>query len=99
MVYLARTSTFLKDWEEGWEQLVALSKHCQDAYPEVVESYLMTNIAGPTDQIHWILTFEGLAEEDSFSNKVFKDETYMKTMAGLDGVISPPVDNLYRRET
>ena len=79
--------------------MVALSKHCKDAYSEVTESFLMTNITGATDEIHWVLGFEGLAEEDSFSNKVFRDETYREIMARLDGILSAPVDKLYRRET
>lgn len=65
----------------------------------VVVPNISVEIDGPTDQVLWVLTFKGLAEEDSFSNTVFKDEAYMKTMAGFEGIMTPPVDNLHRRET
>lgn len=99
MVYLTRSTTFTGDWQKGWQTLMDVSRYCEDAYPEVKESFLMTNIAGPTDQVHWVHGFEGLSEEDSFSHKPFQDEKYMSSMMSLDGIVTAPIDKLYRRET
>ena len=99
MVYLSRTMKFTGDWQTGWKTLEEISRYCGEKYSEVEESYLMTNIAGPTDEIHWVLGFKGLAEEDSFSHTVWKDEKYMQAMMSLDGIVTPSIDRLYRRET
>jgi hypothetical protein len=98
MVYLVRTSTILKNWEKAWKVWSELSDHVKQEYKQVKDSYFLTNIAGPTDQIHWVLAFDSLADEESFAMKVYEDKTYFKGMEASEGLLSPPVDRLYRRE-
>jgi hypothetical protein len=98
MVYLVRTSKILKDWEKAWKIATGLSEHIKKQYKEVKGSYFLTNIAGPTDQIHWVVEFSSLADEESFAMKVWEDKTYFKGIADIEGLVSPMVDRLYRRE-
>jgi hypothetical protein len=99
MVYLVRTSEITGDWERAWATYTDIIKYIGQNYDQVKESYLMTNIAGPTNKVHWVLSFETLADEEDFAIKVFQDSRYMETMKSLDGLITPPNDRLYRRET
>ena len=98
MVYLVRTSELTGDWEEAWSILNDLIKYVGQNYKQVKESFLMTNIAGPTDQVHWILAFDSLAEEETFAFEVFQDSKYMEAMKSAAGSMTAPVDRLYRRE-
>ena len=99
MVYLVRTSDFTGDWDKGWNILSDMVQYIGQKYDQVKDSYLMTNIAGPTDQVHWILTFDSLAAEEAFAVKVFQDPKYMESMRNLVGLLTAPIDRLYRRET
>jgi hypothetical protein len=98
MVYLVRTCSFLKDWEKAWQSVADLSDHCQKEYKEVKESYFLSNIAGPIDQLHWVLAFDSLAEEERFASKAMKDEAYGKAFMEFEGRLTPFVDRLYRRD-
>jgi hypothetical protein len=99
MVYLVRTSKFTGNWENGWKILGDMVKYIGQNYDQVKDSYLMTNIAGPTDQVHWILAFDSLAAEEAFAIKVFQDPKYLESMGNLSGLLTAPIDRLYRRET
>ena len=98
MVYLVRTSKFLKDWDKAWEAIAGLSEHVKKQYKEVKDSYFLSNIAGPIDEIHWVVAFESLADEERFASKAMKDEAYGKAFMDMDGRLSPFVDRLYRRD-
>lgn len=98
MVYLVRTFGFLKDWEKAWEAIEGLSKHVAKEYKEVKASYFLSNIAGPIDQMHWVVEFESLADEERFAAKAVKDEAYGKAFMAFEGSLSPFVDRLYRRD-
>jgi len=99
MVHLVRTSEMTGDWEKTWAAFSDIIKYVGQNYDQVKESYLMTNIAGPIDKVHWVLSFETLADEEDFAIKVFQDSRYMESMKSLEGLLTPPVDRLYRRET
>jgi hypothetical protein len=98
MVYLVRTSRFLKDWEKAWKSIAGLSDHLKEEYKEVKESYFLSNIAGPIDQLHWVLAFDSLADEERFASKAMEDKTYAKAFADFEGRLTPFMDRLYRRE-
>jgi len=98
MVHLVRTSTILKDWEKAWKVWSGLAEHVKKEYKEVKDSYFLTNIAGPTDQVHWVVVFDSLADEERFAMKVYEDKAYFKGMSESQGLVSSPVDRLYRRE-
>jgi hypothetical protein len=98
MVYLVRTSEFMGDWDKAWSILSDMIKYVGQNYDQVKDSYLMTNIAGPTDQVHWVLAFDSLADEEKFAFKVFQDPKYMEAMRSTEGLMTAPVDRLYRRE-
>jgi hypothetical protein len=98
MVYMVRTCRFLKDWEKAWQAVDGLSNHVKKEYKEVKESYFLSNIAGPIDQLHWVLSFDSLADEERFASKAMKDEAYGKAFMDMDGRLSPFVDRLYRRD-
>lgn len=74
-------------------------KYVGQNYDQVKDSYLMTNIAGPTDQGHWVLGFDSLADEEDFAVKVIQDSKYIEAMKSFDGLLTAPIDRLYRRET
>jgi hypothetical protein len=98
MVYLVRTCKFLKDWEKAWQSISGLSDHLKKDYKEVKDSYFLSNIAGPIDELHWVLEFESLAEEERFAAKAMKDEAYGKAFMEFEGRLTPFVDRLYRRD-
>jgi hypothetical protein len=98
MVYLVRTSTILKDWEKAWKVWSGLSTHIKKKYKEVKDSYFLNNIAGPQDQVHWVVVFDSLADEEGFALKAYEDKVYIKGLMDSEGLISTPVDRLYRRE-
>jgi len=98
MVYLVRTGSILKDWEKAWKAASELSGHIKEEYKEVKDSYFLTNIAGPTDQVHWVVEFETLADEEQFARKAMEDKVYFKGMTAMEGLATPLVDRLYRRE-
>jgi len=98
MVYLVRTSRILKDWEKAWKTASGLSEHIKKEYKQVKDSYFLTNIAGPTDLVHWVVKFNTLADEESFALKAMEDKAYFKGIIALEGLVEPWVDRLYRRE-
>jgi hypothetical protein len=98
MVYLVRTSNILKDWEKAWKIASSLSEHIKKEYRQVKDSYFLTNIAGPINQIHWVVEFASLADEESFAQKAMEDKTYFKGVADIADLVSPMVDRLYRRD-
>jgi len=98
MVYLVRTCKFLKDWEKAWEGVTGLSDHLKKSYKEVKDSYFLSNIAGPIDELHWVVEFESLADEERFAAKAMKDEDYGKGFMAIEGRLTPFVDRLYRRD-
>jgi hypothetical protein len=98
MVYLVRTSSILKDWEKAWKLAAGLSDHLKKEYQEVKDSYFLSNIAGPVDQVHWVVEFASLADEERFAARAMEDKTYFKAMEGMLGLTTPSVDRLYRRE-
>jgi hypothetical protein len=98
MVYLVRTCKFLKDWEKAWQSIADLSDHLKKNYKEVKNSYFLSNIAGPIDELHWAVEFESLAEEERFASKAMKDEAYGKAFMDFEGRLTPFVDRLYRRD-
>jgi hypothetical protein len=98
MVYLVRTCSYIKDWEKAWEAVAGLSEHVKKAYKEVKESYFLSNIAGPIDQLHWVLAFDSLADEERFASKAMEDKDYGKAFMQFAGRLTPFVDRLYRRE-
>ena len=98
MVYLVRTSRILKDWEKAWKTASSLSEHIKKEYKQVKDSYFLTNIAGPTDQVHWVVEFNSLADEESFALKAMEDKAYFKAMVAMEGLTTPWVDRLYRRD-
>ena len=97
MVYLVRTGSILKDCEKAWKVAIDLSDHIKKEYKEVKDSYFLTNIAGPTDQVHWVVEFGSLADEERFASKAMEDKVYFKAMQDMEGLTSPLVDRLYRR--
>lgn len=98
MVYLVRTCSFLKDWEKAWESIAGLSEHVRKEFKEVKASYFLSNIAGPIDQMHWVVEFESLADEERFAAKAMKDDAYGKAFMAFEGRLTPFVDRLYRRD-
>jgi len=98
MVYLVRTTRFRKDWDKAWEALSGLAEHVKKTYKEVKDSYVLSNIAGPIDAMHWVLEFGSLAEEERFAAEVVKDEAYGSAFMAFEGRLEPFVDRLYRRE-
>ena len=96
MVYLVRTCRYLK-FDEGVEEKTnKLIEHIGKTYPEIKEMKFLWNVAGPVNEMHWVLHFESLADEDSWAAKVMKDELYTDWFVAAQGVISPFVDRLYR---
>jgi hypothetical protein len=98
MVYLVRTSRFVKDWDKAWEAISGLSEHVKKQYKEVKESYFLSNIAGPIDQLHWVVAFDNLADEERFAARAMQDEAYGKAFLAFEGRLTPFVDRLYRRD-
>jgi hypothetical protein len=98
MVYLVRTCKFLKDWEKAWQSISSLTDHLKKEYKEVKDSYFLSNIAGPIDELHWVVEFDSLADEERFALKAMKDEAYGKAFMDFEGRLTPFVDRLYRRD-
>ena len=98
MVYLVRTSSILKDWEKAWKTASGMSEHIKKEYKEVKDSYFLTNIAGPVDQVHWVVEFGSLADEERFALKAMEDKVYFQGMVDMEGLTTPLVDRLYRRD-
>ena len=98
MVYLVRTSSILKDWEKAVKVADDLLEHIKKEHTVVKDSYFLTNIAGPTDQVHWVLEFANLADEERFASEAMQNKTYVKAIKAMEGLVSPMVDRLYRRE-
>jgi hypothetical protein len=46
--------------------------------------------------MHWALDFASLADEDDWAAKIIQDERCTGWSKGASGVMSPPVDRLYR---
>ena len=55
-------------------------------------------IAGPIDELHWVVEFNSLADEERFASKAIKDEAYGKAFMEFEGRLTPFVDRLYRRD-
>jgi hypothetical protein len=56
------------------------------------------SIAGPIDELHWVVAFDSLADEERFALKAMEDEVYGKTFMDFEGRLTPFVDRLYRRK-
>jgi len=97
MVYLVRTAHIINDWEKVGELYRDLSTHIKEKYEQVKDSYFLLNIAGPVDQIHWVIAFDSLADEESYAHKVMDDPKYVEAMKMTMDLMSPPVDRLYRK--
>ena len=48
------------------------------------------------NEIHWVMHFESLAEEDDWAAKIVQDEVYLNWFIKAEGVLTPGVDRLYR---
>jgi hypothetical protein len=76
MVYLVRTSEMTGDWEKAWATLTDIIEYVGQNYDQVKDSFLMTNIAGPTGKVHWVLSFETLANALNSRNLDAVDDVF-----------------------
>jgi hypothetical protein len=96
MVYLVRTSRYLK-FDESFEGKTSkLMEHIRKTYPQIKDMKLLFNVAGPVNETHLVLEFASLADEDEWAAKVMQDKLYLEWFRASMGVMSPPVDRLYR---
>jgi hypothetical protein len=96
MIYLVRSSRFLK-FDEGFEEKTdKLVEHLRKSYPQIKDMKFLWNVAGPVNEIHWVLEFASLADEDAWAAKIIKDEVYREWFQASMELMSAPVDRLYR---
>lgn len=96
MVYLVRTTQFLKFDESFEEEGKKLWEHLRNSYPQIKEMKFLFNVTGPINELHWLLKFDSLADEDEWATKVVRDEVYLNWMSAMEGVMTPGIDKLYR---
>jgi hypothetical protein len=60
-----------------------MSEHIKKKYKEVEDSYFLTNIAGPTDQVHWVVELGSLANLERFALKAMEDKVYRGVLPSL----------------
>ena len=46
--------------------------------------------------VYLVLSFDSLADEDDWAQKIMGDEVYREWFTAADGVVGPMVDKLYR---
>jgi len=60
---------------------------------------VLRNVGGPVNQVHWIATYESLAEYEASMKKIENDEGYQGLLGELQEpslyIVSSVVDNLY----
>ena len=95
MVQLVRTTAIEGDWEKAARALRKLMLQAKDS-TLVQDSYLLFNVAGRVDGVHWVVTFESMADEEKWGESVVNDETYIEQLMALRSEVAPMVDRLYR---
>ena len=96
MIYLVRTAQSLKFDEDLFEKTNNLIEHIGESYPLIKDMKVLYNITGPVNEVHWVLEFESLADEDEWGTMIMQDEHYIGWLRESHGIISPFVDRLYR---
>ena len=99
MVSLVRTFRVTGDWRKFWQWVEENGDSVTKKYPEVKSTEMWMNIAGPLNEVHWILQFESLADEEQFALKAMEDEEYFKRMEEVAEFLDPNFgeDRLYRK--
>jgi hypothetical protein len=87
---------FLKYDENIEGETDKLVEHMKRNYPQIKEMKLLSNITGPINEIHWVMHFDSLAEEDEWAAKIVQDEVYVNWFIKAEGILTPGVDRLYR---
>jgi len=95
MVNLVRTVALLDKPGEGFALAVEITKYLRE-FEEVADAQLVTNINGPQNQLHFVVSFDSLAEEEKFARRAYEDQRYMELMKRSTGKLSWPTDNLSR---
>ncbi len=96
MIHLVRSAEVVGDWEKVGKALNEMLEAAK-AHEKVRESYLMFNVTGLLNEVHWVLTFDSLADEDAWAASVMGDEGYIKAMTDMSEEVDAVEDNLYRR--
>ncbi len=96
MVYLVRTSRYLKFDESIEEKTTKLFEHLNNNYPQIKDMKFLWNVTGPINEVHWMMQFDSLADEDEFAAKVIQDKVYHDWFKASEGIITPGFDRLYR---
>ncbi len=100
MIYFVRTMRFLKYDENFEQQSSKVFSHMRKQYPKIRDMKFLMNVTGPINEMHWVIQFDSLADEDEWAGKLMRDETYMSWMMASEGIIgSDVVDRLYREES
>jgi hypothetical protein len=96
MVYLVRTASYLS-FDESFEgKTNTLMEHIRKSYPQIKDMKFLWNVAGPVNEMHWVLEFASLADEDDGAAKIMQDKLYGEWLRASMEVMSPPIDRLYR---
>ncbi len=96
MVYLVRTTRFLKFDDSLDEKSARLIEHIRKTYPQVRDMKFLSNVTGPIDEMHWVLQFDSLAAEDEWAGKIVQDKVYLNWFRETEGLITPGFDRLFR---
>jgi hypothetical protein len=96
MVYLMRTADIIGDWNKTSALVIKLIDYMEKNFSEIQEVKLLSNINGRQNQIHWVLTFKSLADEEKFSTKSSQDPDYIDLIMGTQGLLGNIQDNFYR---
>ena len=99
MVSLVRTFRVKGDWQGFWKCVEKNGDRVKEMYPEIKDSEMWMNITGSLNEIHWVLTFDSLADEEKFALKAMQDDQYFKQMEEVEQYLDPNFgeDHLYRK--